>query len=737
MSFQPDYEDRYRYRLWATGFDPVTIDEPGGWRTDFTELERAPDGGGIFPKFSNKLTYDGNGAEFINFIKDLKGIKFKIRQTREERHPTDNSWQLQYDGYLALSTWEKDENGNIKVKFDSGGIEKEVKNRENDKVEIERTKSIDGVELTPLKTDVVANNGRKIFKFTEMTVGENISETFSNATAHRTPLLEIVSESDDRIFSVGQEFVPYTADASFQYTDLNPVEFNHFYLANNREKTLRIRGDFRVRNVPKGEGNNIIEAALIRTDVNFNVVESRQVYSSGLSPLEWHEFVMDESIILGEEENLMFVISSSIFRQGSSNSSHYIQYDTTRRKLFVEEDSFFEASQSKMVMAHELAERLIEIYTGSQNSFRSIALGRTDIGYAQDGVAGLTGFAHGHWIRGFDREPQDSSNRYKAFATSWADFKQNFATTHNLRMGVDRIGFKQRIRLEEMGFFWNRNVTIHIGYKDLDGKWIYPQVGKLTRKEVENDYFSSIELGFEKGWENEEVMGLDEPNAKTKWHTIIDEVKNSYEQMSKYIGGSYPKEFARRKPRSGFPTLDHKYDTDIFPMDLKRGVTEVYEEKLWSDDPDYFEAEPEGIYSPETATNLRYSPINLLVRHGWSFCGGLLKYLTNPIRHASSEGSTSMISKLIGGKRLKEDDPVVPNDLTYPRYVPEEVGFEYGVDFFMWEQLNGTTVVDGEEIPNLYGLAQFRNEFGKLERGYLINLKPEGAGKWLLKKSAR
>ena len=53
------------------------------------------------------------------------------------------------------------------------------------------------------------------------------------------------------------------------------------------------------------------------------------------------------------------------------------------------------------------------------------------------------------------------------------------------------------------------------------------------------------------------------------------------------------------------------------------------------------------------------------------------------------------------------------------------------------QQVEGTTEILGKKIPNFYGLVEFMNNDGQLEKGFLFSLKPNGAGKWKILKSNR
>ena len=92
-------------------------------------------------------------------------------------------------------------------------------------------------------------------------------------------------------------------------------------------------------------------------------------------------------------------------------------------------------------------------------------------------------------------------------------------------------------------------------------------------------------------------------------------IEQKYKSTSKYRADSYGAEFARRKSFLKFPTEDTKYDNSIWLFDLIRNpLSSIFSQRLWQDD---FSEEPTGVFSPSTAQNLRLSPFNMLLRHGW------------------------------------------------------------------------------------------------------------------------
>ena len=53
------------------------------------------------------------------------------------------------------------------------------------------------------------------------------------------------------------------------------------------------------------------------------------------------------------------------------------------------------------------------------------------------------------------------------------------------------------------------------------------------------------------------------------------------------------------------------------------------------------------------------------------------------------------------------------------------------------QQVSGTSIILGKKIQNFYGLVEFTNERNETEKGFLMNLKPNGKGSWKLLKANR
>src|SRR5690606_32622916 len=147
---------------------------------------------------------------------------------------------------------------------------------------------------------------------------------------------------------------------------------------------------------------------------------------------------------------------------------------------------------------------------------------------------------------------------------------------------------KERVRIEHLSYFYNRNVTIKLPNK----------VSNLKRSVSTDYFFSGLEIGYDKGGKYDEAQGLDEYNSKANYISCISRIKNQLSLISKYRADMYGAEFARRKPQSKTVNEDTAYDQDVFMFDLKPIVTStksnygLLNQRLWQDD---FENVPTGV----------------------------------------------------------------------------------------------------------------------------------------------
>jgi hypothetical protein len=87
--------------------------------------------------------------------------------------------------------------------------------------------------------------------------------------------------------------------------------------------------------------------------------------------------------------------------------------------------------------------------------------------------------------------------------TSLRDALSSMKSVFNIGVGIEEVNGKERVRVEQLSYFYNNNVTIRLPNQVKN----YPCNGNRL-------HWPSIEVGYESGGENEEA-GLDEPNGKS------------------------------------------------------------------------------------------------------------------------------------------------------------------------------------------------------------------------------
>lgn len=733
------YNDRVAYYLDNINMGQLLIVEPEGWDTDEKEYQRHKDYGGMFPQFSNALKFVKNGATYIRDVRKIYGINEEIRLTRRERNPKTDVWETTYFGFLDLSTYEY-EDRKVSVKFNSGGLEQSLKSRDGDDFEIDRETTSDGFAMNPLTPIEIQLDGRNINLITDFNFQSDntkvLLENFTSDGNQRGSAVSMPLFLKGKSHENAQQPLEGSNVQDNSEFRTGPGETGNMFFANSdRDRTFRLSFsiDFTINNLVFDDVTRFkfyVRLGKYKDGVDY--VSKENIFLKSFQDYpnisnKRYNVSFDQDVTLLKGESLSLTVDQWYDGREFSNSRLNTEVKDFSGFLKINEDSYYPASLTKGVLLFELCERLTEICTNRKNAFKSNLLGRTDLGYKEDGEWSLVTASHGFWIRQFDKLPIPTEgppkveNLFKPMTLSFKSNYDSLQSIFNIGIGIENDGNREFVRLEKLSYFYNRNVLIRLPN----------QIKNVKRRELADQDYSSLEIGYEKVIDYEEAMGLDEPNAKTKWTTFINRVKNPFTKTSTHRADSYGMEFARRKNVTDFGTEDTKYDSDIFLSDNKRGLNSVFLQRKWQDD---FEKVPTGVFSPETATNLRLSPLYMMLRHGWTITAGLQTYLDEFVRYASSTLNSRLKTKMIGKPEYAENGNVLNAELDKARYVTEEITFDHKCDFEVMQQVNGYTEILGERIRNLYGLVEFINEDNEIERAFINNLKPNAEGKWVVLK---
>ena len=745
------YSDYVRFILKSNNASSfILTSEPGGWRDDELELERNKKYHGIFTKFSNKLEFYDEAKDYIIKAYTLGGINTKLTLTKEVTKDVlqdDGTYEVKWvERYNALADFNTMvyTATTLEIKFNDNDLAELIKTHESDEFELERETSIDDLVLEDMYLGGIKINGRDIVTSGEQvlnldspTIDSNGVETQSRKipdTGYISANTNVVAQGNERnspcnLFGDFPESNPTGGEATdaMWYID-SDVDLGQ----------TNITFDYDIEFVLK-EGNGFTTLArldLVRYKWNgsgYDDVTVDTLYNStSILPTFW----VTSTVRLQGQVTIptLEFDEGLVFRWKRSGTGNYTRVRFYRHNIkFGATETYLETSNHTFTFVHDAFERLMYIISGRKNSFYSKYFGRTELGYAQDGLdsngklgGGLIGLMHGFWIRKFDSK----SSTYKSLTLSFKKLLESTVNVFNVGMGIETVNFDQRVRVEELKYFYRNSVAIRLPF----------QISKEKRKVDTKLFFSGINLGYDKGGDYENEIGLDEPNTKTDWITPVRKSKNKYNKISKLRSDEYGLELARRLPQELFPEEDSEYDDQVWLLDLARDETGVFDSSFrqveWQD---RLDAEPSGILAPNTFRSMIFTPLRILFRHGWVVRAGLEVYLDKTIKYINSVANTTLSMQFIGEDEFQENTDIFVNQLERSRFLPEIIEFEHPVDEDLIDKVFGKTRIfengSWEDVPNYYFKVEWINENGNIETGYLLSLKPKGVGKWRVQKA--
>lgn len=690
--------NRVRYTFYSDILEPLVIEEPANWNDDEKEIIRSDKWFGITKNLSNNLEYYGNAFDYIKSNYDIRGIKMNIRLDKEERNGETDAWELSYTGYLDGSTYKQDKNF-IKIKFNESQFFKNIESRMKDKFELERLDDLKGNPIPALTYKNLSLQGRDIFRESLLNNPIPYFNKYKNTSVYLYNAFhftfDLIYRSDENVFAPVPTVNSVTGEVAQEanevvngvYTGINIGQAFYITADNENEITIKVTGEFDFKRVNGNGSDNAVAFNLVRWiyDEDNNFV-SPIIYDLCpdfiVNQGETVTKIIDQTFTFEKRINDSFFIYATYFID--VNETMYIEYRNA--KILISENDLGEVTNVDCLRMYDVLDRLFLIITGKQ-CFQSDLL-------------------NGYW------KDLLMSNGFKIRKFTDKNITISLEEALNCLMAIDDISLiikNNTVRVEKKSDAFIPLEVIDIG-----------EVSNIERELIEKEHFSSIEIGYDFDGKYEEVNGLDEYNIKNTYSTCIDTTDNTLKAISKVRADAYGITLAQLKPFEKFPKLDTAYDKENFLFDAKLIGGNNYELRHWEDD---FVDEPTGIFSPQTAFNLRLSPFNSLLRKGKTISCGLQKFPTEMLKYASTEGNSQLVTL------YPERAQIQNNVLAVPYYLPEKITFEKKITLQQFKLI----------VDNPYNLIKFVNEYGKIEYGYICpgnqGIKPNKEGKFTLVKA--
>lgn len=551
------------------------------------------------------------GREFLKkAFEQTGGIDAKVEVKVFEYDPNRRRWDLFFNGKINFNRYELTEDRCI-VNIEQTGFNMDIINQLEKDIDIETTETISGAALPAQQSFVVPFHSKAIFKrFNVNTDFEpevfppdpqpflNESENliyFAPKNSSEQLYYFLYNISDSTIDEIAERF-----NYPFQVSTDEPKSVSKYIFKFTEPATLKIRvrpvirvivvfgsiKDFELRwFISYGKPGNYTTIQVGNTLRRDNTKSINEVltgtgynndygFEYNIEVEEGDEFYYFTEFGIDNEDQITGVASycDSPSNTGSKNL-----------KLSIDALTLSKSSTCKVIFLHDAIKRCVEHITNERDSFYSDLLGRQDAGYSTDGKGAMVTITNGSLIRGADKNIFDNLKSLIGLANS----------LYCVGFGFETVDGKKRLRLEQIDYFYNKNLkSVSLGK-------VYNVKSKLDRSK----FYNSIEYGYSGKIDIGQVNGVDEFNTVRRASIPIKNTKNTIKAATKYKGGGYLIEYQRRL---SVTSDDGKYDDDNFVVELIRNGNgfEVRRNQ---------EITATNVISPETSYNLNISPGRMLL----------------------------------------------------------------------------------------------------------------------------
>jgi hypothetical protein len=631
------------YVLESEGFGRLVLEyAPDGWSEAKVSIKRSPTFSGLFRSFNTSLKFVKDGKDYIQNVYETKGTEWKINIGIYQYNPIPvDKYLLFFAGLIDLSTYKIDET-TIEVTINESSLARKLMSRDDIKISLGRNDSIEGKAINAINPTSIYLHQRELLSSAVFQLNPEVATVraqFNNVgESDKGFALPIMMVTND----IPNVVSPYE-------TKINE-QGSWFWGASGRATgalsiTIKIKGTMGIVPTDAANVRHFISVRLY-TDTSLTAWSDTEIwsYDGELEPGRAVDINQEVGIFNVTDDNVIALVASMNPRGAAAVYSSYTS-TFTEIAVNVAETIFVDGSYADGYKMHEVGQKICEVIADEKGVFKSDFYGRTDIGYPVNGEGSQASYHSGKQIRGFSDSP----------VLSLMDFYKSEDSIYGMGLGIEynAVGYPI-LRMEKKQHFYSGDVilTIHSAtevVKEVAREWI----------------FNEVEVGYEKA-EYEEVNGLEEYNNKFTFSTIIQNIKNKLNLISKVRADGYGIEFARRKSKAAFPTEDTQYDNDVFKIILNGNSSAKAEN---------FDI-VENIFSANTAYNLDITPGRMLRNNGAFIRAGIEKYLDDKVKFQSAEQKANLKSQRIGQSAITENEDIDPSTLAAPLWIPEIYSFK-------------------------------------------------------------
>lgn len=669
----------FRFSLSHAVLGPLVISEPDGWIATKLKLERHEEYHSLIEYFEGDFVFYGDngsengGIDFIRQVENTYGPDAEMAITIEIA-PDNINYQTIFVGQLDLWNIEEMPDNKAQIPIIRNDFWAKFINRYDTPVDLQSPSSVDETSIDQFESINLKLPSQKIQQTTRYET-ENYDD--SNTISMSTPELDFSGASDGiyNFYSqIGIDLVQSEIDDSFtlpfslETSDVGifnivelldvggPVTINvnanltPFFIGSLIETSaepdpsrLTAISCFANLVVKVNNGSPVIIATDIGVDsgpfdepiVGFPAEIYAAEFPFSLNGSFSYDAVVGDLIYVYVVYGLTFDIDVGADTGNREWTSRQFSVESITSDVEIVIQSTFVDTLSPAFLLHDAAGYVIDRNTGRDQAFYSELLGSDQTIYRQypaDGCQWKYALAKGLQIRRY-------SLLEKPFFLSFKQWWEGANPILNLGLSYETVAGEEVIRIEEKRHFYDDSeVLVNLDF-----------VRDIVRKYDESRIFKTVKIGYKK-WQSEDVSGIDDPQTKKTYATILKKAGRELSLESDFIAASLAIETTRRKTRE--KSADYKFDNDTFIIAINPFPVYISPETS----PDVTDYEPEldenfynitNLLNSETRYNLRLTPARNFLRWlDWA-SAGLQAYLSSAFKFSSGEGNYDMTSDMI------------------------------------------------------------------------------------------
>lgn len=677
---------RFKFTLSHSILGSLEISEPDGWKATVLKLERHEEYHSLIEYFDGDFVFYGQtddvngGIDFIRQVETSYGADAELGITIEIA-PDNYTFQTVFIGQLDLWNGEELPDNKMKIPIIRNDFWAKFINRLETPVNIQDTRTLDNDPINSQDNISVQMLSQKIRKTTryegaifpssgdpltqyDLPTGDPIDDNGADDdyTVYTQAALDLVQDEIEDAFSF-----------PFAFTDLvgifNVIEFidegGPLHIDINAHPKLLLHGGLTATS-GEADPSSIDEITILATlfvqkngEAAIALDFAAQSIPGPTNPIIGFPVSFDFFYDLPLSGSVDFTVEPTdiitIYIRyeimfdidiGSDPGSiewvgpRYVAFTSYESDVEFTLQSTFQENNAQGFFIHDVGGHIVDRMVSVGGSFYSKYLGSDQTIYRQyddEGCKWRFALFKGLQLRRY-------SLVEKPFFQTFKQWWEGANPIFNLGLGYEMFNGAEVIRVEEKRHFYDTDVSLNIDY-----------VRDIVRKYDDNRVFKSVKIGYKK-WQSEDIAGIDDPQTKHTYATILTKGGKEITLESEFIAASLAIETTRRKTRE--KSADYKFDNDTFIIAINPDPITISPETS-PNVTDYvpeldenFDA-VENLLNSDTRYNLRLTPArNFLEWRDW-LSASLQPYLSSSFKFASGEGNYDMESVM--------DDEDCPN----------------------------------------------------------------------------